>query len=118
MITVPSQEIATFLGNHLDHALQRTGSNFLNSVAVDREFRAGCAIMDVLNAVESVQSSLRILLEKQNGGHDQQSDVSTCVNVVEREREKKNTVRVPESNVARDSALSFYSFHPIQKGYC
>ncbi|KAK3821023.1 MAG: hypothetical protein J3Q66DRAFT_147037 [Benniella sp.] len=73
MITVPSQEIATFLGNHLDHVLQRTGSNFLNSVAVDREFRAGCAIMDVLNAVESVQSSLRILLEKQNGGHDQQS---------------------------------------------
>ncbi|KAF9353412.1 hypothetical protein BGX34_011577 [Mortierella sp. NVP85] len=33
--------------------------------------------MDVLNAVESVQSSLRILLEKQNGGHDQQSDRQT-----------------------------------------
>ncbi|KAG0307163.1 Methyltransferase-like protein 7B [Dissophora globulifera] len=64
MITVPSQEIAAFLGNHLDDVLQRTGKSFLSSVAADREFRAGCAIMDVLNAVESVQSSLRILLEK------------------------------------------------------
>ncbi|KAF9315814.1 hypothetical protein BGZ91_005692 [Linnemannia elongata] len=67
MITVPTQEIAAFLGNHLDHVLQRTGKNFLTSVAADREFRAGCAIMDILNAVESVQSSLRLLLEK-NGG--------------------------------------------------
>ncbi|KAG0348927.1 hypothetical protein BG004_003644 [Podila humilis] len=62
MITVPAQEIAAFLGNHLDDVLQRTGSSFLSSVAADREFRAGCAIMDVLNAVESVQDSLRTLL--------------------------------------------------------
>ncbi|KAF9166292.1 hypothetical protein BGX21_000653 [Mortierella sp. AD011] len=73
MITVPSQEIAAFLGNHLDHVLQRTGSNFLTSVAADREFRAGCAIMDVLNAVESVQSILRGLLEK-NGTKGRQSE--------------------------------------------
>ncbi|KAG0197939.1 hypothetical protein BGX28_008571 [Mortierella sp. GBA30] len=73
MITVPSQEIAAFLGNHLDHVLQRTGNNFLSSVAADREFRAGCAIMDVLNAVESVQSSLRLLLEK-NGSRGRPSE--------------------------------------------
>ncbi|KAF8949856.1 hypothetical protein BGZ52_004586 [Haplosporangium bisporale] len=66
MITVPSQEIAAFLGSHLDDVLQRTGSSFLNSVAADREFRAGCAIMDVLNAVDSVQESLRALLEKKS----------------------------------------------------
>ncbi|KAF9950847.1 hypothetical protein BGZ72_007564 [Mortierella alpina] len=73
MITVPSQEIAAFLGNHLDHVLQRTGNNFLSSVAADREFRAGCAIMDVLNAVESVQTSLRMLLEK-NGSRGRPSE--------------------------------------------
>ncbi|KAF9958668.1 hypothetical protein BGZ70_009122 [Mortierella alpina] len=73
MITVPSQEIAAFLGNHLDHVLQRTGNNFLSSVAADREFRAGCAIMDVLNAVESVQASLRMLLEK-NGARGRPSE--------------------------------------------
>ncbi|KAF9576142.1 hypothetical protein EC968_010265 [Mortierella alpina] len=73
MITVPSQEIAAFLGNHLDHVLQRTGNNFLSSVAADREFRAGCAIMDVLNAVESVQASLRMLLEK-NGSRGRPSE--------------------------------------------
>lgn len=33
--------------------------------------------MDVLNAVESVQSSLRVLLEKQNGGQSHQSDLKT-----------------------------------------
>ncbi|KAF9895502.1 hypothetical protein BX616_009552, partial [Lobosporangium transversale] len=31
-----------------------------------REFRAGCAIMDVLNAVESVQVNLRGLLTQKN----------------------------------------------------
>ncbi|GJJ75350.1 hypothetical protein EMPS_07708 [Entomortierella parvispora] len=67
MITVPSQEIAAFLGNHLDHVLHRTGTNFLSSVAADREFRAGCAIMDLLNAVESAQESLRQLLVSKNG---------------------------------------------------
>lgn len=76
MITVPTQEIAAFLGNHLDHVLQRTGKNFLTSVAADREFRAGCAIMDILNAVESVQSSLRLLLEKNGGAKGRPSEVS------------------------------------------
>ncbi|KAF9899779.1 hypothetical protein EC991_008332 [Linnemannia zychae] len=75
MITVPTQEIAAFLGNHLDHVLQRTGNNFLTSVAADREFRAGCAIMDVLNAVESVQSSLRLLLEKNGGAKGRPTEV-------------------------------------------
>ncbi|KAG0284187.1 hypothetical protein BGZ96_011454 [Linnemannia gamsii] len=75
MITVPTQEIAAFLGNHLDHVLQRTGNNFLTSVAADREFRAGCAIMDVLNAVESVQSSLRLLLEKNGGAKGRPSEL-------------------------------------------
>ncbi|KAG0019199.1 hypothetical protein BGZ81_009878 [Podila clonocystis] len=74
MITVPSQEIAAFLGNHLDDVLQRTGSSFLNSVAADREFRAGCAIMDVLNAVDSVQESLRALLEKKSASMGRQSE--------------------------------------------
>ncbi|OAQ35672.1 hypothetical protein K457DRAFT_489883 [Linnemannia elongata AG-77] len=75
MITVPTQEIAAFLGNHLDHVLQRTGKNFLTSVAADREFRAGCAIMDILNAVESVQSSLRLLLEKNGGAKGRPSEL-------------------------------------------
>ncbi|KAF9130316.1 hypothetical protein BGW39_003241 [Mortierella sp. 14UC] len=75
MITVPTQEIAAFLGNHLDHVLQRTGNNFLTSVAADREFRAGCAIMDVLNAVESVQSSLRLLMEKNGGAKGRPSEL-------------------------------------------
>ncbi|KAG0335166.1 hypothetical protein BG000_007742 [Podila horticola] len=74
MITVPSQEIAAFLGNHLDDVLQRTGSSFLNSVAADREFRAGCAIMDVLNAVDSVQESLRALLEKKSASKGRQTE--------------------------------------------
>ncbi|KAF9323096.1 hypothetical protein BG006_001766 [Podila minutissima] len=74
MITVPSQEIAAFLGNHLDDVLQRTGCSFLNSVAADREFRAGCAIMDVLNAVDSVQESLRALLEKKNATIGRQTE--------------------------------------------
>jgi hypothetical protein len=78
MITVPTQEIAAFLGNHLDHVLQRTGNNFLTSVAADREFRAGCAIMDVLNAVESVQSSLRLLLEKNGESKGRPSEVRLC----------------------------------------
>ncbi|KAF9190646.1 hypothetical protein BGZ51_008393 [Haplosporangium sp. Z 767] len=73
MITVPSQEIAVFLGSHLHHVLRQTGNNFLSSVAANREFRAGCAIMDVLNAVESVQTSLRLLLEKNRlKGHQSQ----------------------------------------------
>lgn len=76
MITVPSQEIAAFLGNHLDDVLQRTGSSFLNSVAADREFRAGCAIMDVLNAVDSVQESLRALLEKKSALMGRQTEVT------------------------------------------
>jgi len=80
MITVPSQEIAAFLGNHLDHALHRTGTNFLSSVAADREFRAGCAIMDVLNAVESAQESLRQLLAGKTGSKPSE--------VTKKEREK------------------------------
>ncbi|KAG0041522.1 hypothetical protein BGZ83_001696 [Gryganskiella cystojenkinii] len=67
MITVPSQEITAFLGSHLDHALHRTGTNPLSSVAADCEFQAGCAIMDDLNAVESAQEFLRQLLANKAG---------------------------------------------------
>lgn len=89
MITVPTQEIAAFLGNHLDHVLQRTGKNFLTSVAADREFRAGCAIMDILNAVESVQSSLRLLLEKNGGAKGRPSEVSLFFFALEKEENSK-----------------------------
>ncbi|KAG0211283.1 hypothetical protein BGX28_008228 [Mortierella sp. GBA30] len=67
MITVPTQEIATFLGERLDRVLQQTGSEFLQSVASNRQFKAGCALMDVLNAVESVQERIRVVLQER--GH-------------------------------------------------
>ncbi|KAG0231726.1 hypothetical protein BGW42_008678 [Actinomortierella wolfii] len=66
MHTVPPQEIAAFLGNHLDQVLQRTHANFLNTVAADREFKAACALMDVLNAAEAAQQCLRQLLLEKN----------------------------------------------------
>ncbi|CAO3566279.1 unnamed protein product [Mortierella alpina] len=71
MITVPAQEIATFLGNHLDQVLEQTGREFLQSVAVSRQFRAGCALMDVLNAVESVQERIRTVLQERNRSRPQ-----------------------------------------------
>ncbi|KAF9982410.1 hypothetical protein BGZ75_006200 [Mortierella antarctica] len=71
MITVPPQEIATFLGNHLDRVLEQTGREFLQSVAANRQFRAGCALMDVLNAVESVQERIRSVLQERDRSRSQ-----------------------------------------------
>ncbi|KAG0291761.1 hypothetical protein BGZ98_002882 [Dissophora globulifera] len=64
MITVPPKEIAAFLGSHLDHVLQQTGIEFGQTVAANRQFKAGCALMDVLNAVESVQEQIRAFLQE------------------------------------------------------
>ncbi|KAF9570965.1 hypothetical protein EC968_001155 [Mortierella alpina] len=71
MITVPPQEIASFLGNHLDRVLEQTGREFLQSVAASRQFRAGCALMDVLNAVESVQERIRTVLQERDRSRSQ-----------------------------------------------
>jgi len=74
MITVPPQELAIFLGNHLEQVLQRTGRDFVQSVAANRQFRAGCALMDVLNDVESVQGRIRAYLqERRNSNGDQET---------------------------------------------
>ncbi|KAF9897863.1 hypothetical protein BX616_004858 [Lobosporangium transversale] len=64
MITVPSQELATFLGNHLDQVLQQSALEFSQTLAANRQFKAGCALMDVLNAVESVQERIRAFLQE------------------------------------------------------
>ncbi|KAF9135125.1 hypothetical protein BG015_003324 [Linnemannia schmuckeri] len=64
MITVPSQEIAAFLGNHLDHVLQQAGLDFVQSVAAQRHFKAACSLMDVLNSVQSVQRQLQVVLQE------------------------------------------------------
>ncbi|KAI8356493.1 hypothetical protein B0O80DRAFT_497195 [Mortierella sp. GBAus27b] len=77
MITVPPQELAVFLGNHLDHVLQQTGLEFDQSVAANRQFRAGCALMDVLNAVESVQGRIRAFLQERRGNNGNQGDRET-----------------------------------------
>ncbi|KAF9577850.1 hypothetical protein BGW38_006677, partial [Lunasporangiospora selenospora] len=69
MIAVPPQELVSFLGSHLDQVLQQTGVEFVRTVAAQREFRAGCVLMDILNAVESVQDRIRALLwERQRSG--------------------------------------------------
>ncbi|KAI7827596.1 hypothetical protein BC939DRAFT_444725, partial [Gamsiella multidivaricata] len=68
MITVPSQEIAVFLGNHLDQVLQQTAVDFVQSVAANRQFRAGCTLMDILNGVESVNERIRVVLQEQSRG--------------------------------------------------
>ncbi|KAF9359921.1 hypothetical protein BGX34_008067 [Mortierella sp. NVP85] len=74
MITVPPQELAIFLGNHLEQVLQRTGRDFVQSVAANRQFRAGCALMDVLNDVESVQGRIQAFLqERRNSNGDQET---------------------------------------------
>ncbi|KAF9131188.1 hypothetical protein BGX30_013201 [Mortierella sp. GBA39] len=66
MITVPSQEIAAFLGNHLDHVLQQAGLDFVQSVAAQRHFKAACSLMDVLNSVQSVQRQLQVVLQERH----------------------------------------------------
>ena len=65
-MTVPSQEMATFLGNHLDQVLQQTGQVFLKTVAALRPFNAGCSLMDILNLVEVAQDRIRAQLEEQH----------------------------------------------------
>ncbi|KAK3839913.1 MAG: hypothetical protein J3R72DRAFT_172908 [Linnemannia gamsii] len=71
MITVPSQEIAAFLGNHLDHVLQQAGLDFVQSVAApqQRHFKAACSLMDVLNSVQSVQRQLEAVLQERHKHH-------------------------------------------------
>ncbi|KAG0050478.1 hypothetical protein BGZ83_004719 [Gryganskiella cystojenkinii] len=80
-MTVPSQELATFLGNHLDQVLQTTGQVFLKTVVTAvRPFKAGCALMDVLNQVEVAQDRIRTLLRElkgRKGAH--QDDIGTEV---------------------------------------
>ncbi|KAG0016984.1 hypothetical protein BGZ82_000889 [Podila clonocystis] len=67
MITVSSQEIATFLGDHVDQELQRSGVDFGSIVAsCHGGFRAGCALMDVLNKVEEVQARIREALKSRD----------------------------------------------------
>ncbi|KFH69083.1 hypothetical protein MVEG_05885 [Podila verticillata NRRL 6337] len=59
-MTVSSQEIAAFLGDHVDQELQRSGADFSSIIANHHGgFRAGCALMDVLNKVEEVQARIR-----------------------------------------------------------
>ncbi|KAG0099235.1 hypothetical protein BGZ93_008476, partial [Podila epicladia] len=68
MITVSSQEIAAFLGDHVDQELQRSGVDFSSIVASNHGgFRAGCALMDVLNKVEEFQAKIREVLENRDG---------------------------------------------------
>lgn len=74
MITVSSQEIAAFLGNHIDQELQRSGVDFNSIVASNHGgFRAGCALMDVLNKVEEVQARIREALESRDGDISRQA---------------------------------------------
>ncbi|KAG0053151.1 hypothetical protein BGZ89_003004 [Linnemannia elongata] len=70
MITVPSQEIAAFLGNHLDHVLQQAGLDFVQSVAAQRHFKAACSLMDVLNSVQSVQRQLQVVLQERHANNN------------------------------------------------
>lgn len=64
-MTVSSQEIAAFLGDHVDQELQRSGVDFSSIIANHHGgFRAGCALMDVLNKVEEVQARIREALER------------------------------------------------------
>ncbi|KAF9351941.1 hypothetical protein BGX26_010146 [Mortierella sp. AD094] len=73
MITVPPREIVAFLGNHLDHVLQQTELDFAQNVAANRQFKAGCVLMDVLNVVESVQERIYAFLKersKNNAGRE------------------------------------------------
>ncbi|KAF8984425.1 hypothetical protein BGZ46_008081 [Entomortierella lignicola] len=72
MITVPPREIAAFLGNHLDHVLQQTELDFAQNIANNRQFKAGCALMDVLNSVESVHEWISAFLREQakNSGRE------------------------------------------------
>lgn len=84
MITVPSQEIAAFLGNHLDHVLQQAGLDFVQSVAAQRHFKAACSLMDVLNSVQSVQRQLQVVLQERHannnsGQGDPTSEVRTFI---------------------------------------
>lgn len=59
-MTVSSLEIAAFLGDHVDQELQRSGVDFSSIIANHHGgFRAGCALMDVLNKVEEVQAKIR-----------------------------------------------------------
>ncbi|KAF9912718.1 hypothetical protein EC991_009454 [Linnemannia zychae] len=76
MITVPSQEIAAFLGNHLDHVLQQAGLDFVQSVAASRQrhFKAACSLMDVLNSVQSVQRQLDSVLQERHINYPGQGD--------------------------------------------
>lgn len=85
MITVPSQEIAAFLGNHLDHVLQQAGLDFVQSVAAQRHFKAACSLMDVLNSVQSVQRQLQVVLQERHANSnpdrgDPMSEVRTYIN--------------------------------------
>ncbi|KAF9135651.1 hypothetical protein BGW39_001531 [Mortierella sp. 14UC] len=76
MITVPSQEIAAFLGNHLDHVLQQAGLDFVQAVAAtqQRHFKAACSLMDVLNSVQSVQRQLELVLQERHINHPGRGD--------------------------------------------
>ncbi|KAF9434329.1 hypothetical protein BGZ76_008202 [Entomortierella beljakovae] len=78
MITLPPQEIAAFLGNHLDHVLQQTESDFGQSLATNRQFKAGCALMDVLNSVESVQERIREFLHDRGRGKSARESLEPC----------------------------------------
>lgn len=78
-MTVPSQEMATFLGNHLDQVLQQSGQAFLKTVAAVQPFRAGCALMDILNLVESVQDRIRTQLEERNRMANNKKNIGTEV---------------------------------------
>ncbi|KAF9104008.1 hypothetical protein BGX29_002584 [Mortierella sp. GBA35] len=74
MITVPSQEIAAFLGNHLDHVLQQAGLDFVQTVAAHRHFKAACSLMDVLNSVQSVQRQLQVVLQGRHVNNSARGD--------------------------------------------
>ncbi|GJJ74537.1 hypothetical protein EMPS_06895 [Entomortierella parvispora] len=76
---VPSQEMATFLGNHLDQVLQQSSQVFLKTVAAVQPFGAGCALMDVLNRVELAQDRIRTQLEEKNRKTQNKNDIGTEV---------------------------------------
>ncbi|KAF9924185.1 hypothetical protein FBU30_005803 [Linnemannia zychae] len=77
MITVPSQEIAAFLGNHLDHVLQQASLDFAQSVAAQRHFKAACSLMDVLNSVQSVQHQIQLVLQEKQTTNPEQDDLGS-----------------------------------------
>jgi len=83
-MTVPSQEMATFLGNHLDQVLQQSGQAFIKTVAAVQPFRAGCTLMDILNMVESVQDRIRTQLERNTKSSDKKdigNEVKVCLHL-------------------------------------